>query len=78
MKKERSYFREYYWNEEEAGIPHDPKIKRKIRLANILITLSALGLVIYSYFTSQFIWGTVAGLLVLLYLHMLLFSGDNL
>ena len=27
MKKERSYFREYYWNEEEAGIPHDPKIK---------------------------------------------------
>lgn len=70
MKKERSYFREYYWNEEETGIPHDPKIKRKIRLANILITLSALGLVIYSYFTSQFIWGTVAGLLVLLYLHM--------
>lgn len=78
MKWERSYFRECDWNEEEAGTPHDPEIKRKIRLANILITLSALGLVIYSYFTFQFIWGIVAGLLVLLYLHMLLFTEDNL
>ena len=53
-------------------------MKRKIRLANILITLFVLGLVIYSYFTFQFIWGVVAGLLILLYVHMLLFSEDNL
>ena len=78
MKRERSYFRECDRNEEEAGTPHDPKIKRKIRLANILITLFVLGVVIYSYFTFQFIWGVVAGLLILLYVHMLLFSEDNL
>ena len=78
MKRERSYFRECDRNEEEAGTPHDPEIKRKIRLANILITLFVLGVVIYSYFTFQFIWGVVAGLLILLYVHMLLFSEDNL
>lgn len=78
MKRERSYFKEYYWNEEKAGTPHDPRIKKKVRLVNILITLFVLGLVIYSYFTSQFIWGVVAGLLILLYIHMLLFSENNL
>jgi hypothetical protein len=78
MKRERSYFREYYLDEEEAGTPQDPKIKRKVRLANILITLFVLALVIYSYFTFQFVSGVVAGLLILLYLHMLLFSKDNL
>jgi len=78
MRRERSYFRECDWNEEEAGTPHDPEMKRKVRLANILITLFVLGVVIYSYFTFQFIWGVVAGLLILLYVHMLLFSEDNL
>jgi len=78
MKRERSYFTECDWNEEEAGIPHDPRMKRKVRLANIAITLFVLGLVIYSYFTFQFIWGVVAGLLILFYVHMLLFSKDNL
>jgi len=78
MKRERSYFRECYLDEEEAGTPQDPKIKRKVRLVNILITLFVLGLVVYSYFTFQFISGVVAGLLVLLYIHMLLFSEDNL
>ncbi len=78
MKKERSYFAEYRLDEEEAGTTHDPEMKRKVRLANILITLFALGLVIYSYFSLRFIWGIVAGLLVLLYLHMLLFTEDNL
>ena len=78
MKQERSYFREYYKNEEEAGTPHDPEIKRKVRLANVFITLFVLGLVAYSYFASQFILGVVAGLLILLYLHMLLFSEENL
>ncbi len=78
MKRERSYFRECDRNEEEAGTSHDPQIKRKIRLANILITLFVLGVVIYSYFSFQFIWGVVAGLLILLYVHMLLFSEDNL
>lgn len=78
MKRERRYFRECDQNEDEAGIPHDPKIKRRIRIANILLTIFVLGLVINSYFTSQFIWDIVAGLLILLYIHMLLFSGDNL
>ncbi len=78
LKRERSYFRESDRNEEEAGTPHDPEIKRKIRLADFLITLFVLGVVIYSYFTFQFIWGVVAGLLILLYVHMLLFSKDNL
>jgi VIT1/CCC1 family predicted Fe2+/Mn2+ transporter len=53
-------------------------MKRRVWVANMLITLFVLGLVIYSYFTFQFIWGVVAGLLVLLYVHMLLFSGENL
>lgn len=78
MKRERSYFRECYLDEEEAGTPHDPGIKKRVRLANVAITLFVLGLVIYSYFTLQFIWGIVAGLLILLYVHMLLFSKDNL
>ncbi len=78
MKQERRYFVEYDLNEDEAGTPHDPEMKRKVRLANILITLFALGLVVYSYFTLQFIWGIVAGLMILLYIHMLLFSKDNL
>ena len=78
MKRERRYFSECDQNEEEAGTPHDPKMKRRIWIANMLITLFVLGLVIYSYFTFQFIWGVVAGLLILLYVHMLLFSGDNL
>lgn len=78
LKRERSYFRESDRNEEEAGTPHDPEIKRKIRLADFLITLFVLGVVIYSYFTFQFIWGVVVGLLILLYVHMLLFSKDNL
>lgn len=78
MRRERRYFSESDQNEEEAGTPHDPKMKRRVWIANMLITLFVLGLVIYSYFTLQFIWGVVAGLLVLLYIHMLLFSGENL
>ncbi len=78
MRRERRYFSESDQNEEEAGTPHDPKMKRRVWIANMLITLFVLGLVIYSYFTFQFIWGVVAGLLVLLYVHMLLFSGENL
>jgi hypothetical protein len=78
MKKERRYFRECYLNEEQAGIPHDSNIKKRIWIANMLITLFALGLIIYSYFSYQFIWGVVSGLLILLYIHMLLFSGEKL
>ena len=78
MRRERRYFSESDQNEEEAGTPHDPKMKRRVWIANMLITLFVLGLVIYSYFTLQFIWGVVAGLLILLYVHMLLFSGENL
>ena len=78
MKQERRYFVECDLNEDEAGTPHDPEMKRKIRLANLLITLFVLMLVVYSYFTLQFIWGIVAGLMILLYIHMLLFSQKNL
>ncbi len=78
MKKEKSYFTAYDLDEEEAGTPSDPEIKRKIRLANIAITLFVLMLIIYSYFAFQFIFGIVAGLLILLYVHMLLFTKDNL
>ena len=78
MARERRYFREWDQNEDEAGIPHDQKMKRRIRVVNMLLTIFVLGLVIYSYFTSQFIWGITAGLLILLYMHMLLFSRDNL
>ena len=78
MRQESRYFRECDLNEDEAGTPHDPRMKRKVRLANIMLTLFVLGVVIYSYFTYQFIWGIVAGLMILLYMHMLLFSGDNL
>ncbi|MFY9201062.1 MAG: hypothetical protein ACOX7X_08685 [Methanosarcina flavescens] len=78
LKWERSYFTECYLDEEETGTLHDPRMRRKVRLANIAITLFALGLVIYSYFTFQFIWGVAAGLLALLYMHMLLFSEKNL
>lgn len=78
MKRERDYFREYYLDEEEAGTLQDPEIKRKVRLVNILITLFVLVLVIYSYFTFQFVSGVIASLLILLYIHMLLFSKDNL
>jgi hypothetical protein len=78
MKRERRYFRECDQNEDEAGIPHDPKLKRRIWAANTLLTIFVLALVINSYFTSQFMWGIVAGSLILLYIHMLLFSGDNL
>ncbi|TFH03595.1 MAG: hypothetical protein E4H06_04240 [Methanosarcina sp.] len=78
MQQEQRYFIESDLNEEEAGTPHDPRMKRKVRLANVLITLFVLGLVVYSYFTLQFIWGIVVGLMVLLYVHMLLFSEKNL
>ncbi len=78
MRQERRYFLECDLNEDEAGTPHDPQMKRKVRLANIMLTLFVLGLVIYSYFTYQLIWGIVGGLMILLYMHMLLFSGDNL
>lgn len=78
MKRERSYFRERSLDEKEAGTPQDPQMRKKVRLANILITLFVLGLIIYSYFTFQFLSGVVAGLLILLYVHMLLFSKDNL
>jgi len=78
MKREKSYFRECSLDEKEAGTPLDPQIKRKVRLANILITLFVLGLIIYSYFTLQFLSGIVTGLLILLYIHMLLFSKENL
>jgi len=78
MKQERRYFRECDLNEDEAGIPHDPGMKRRVRLANVLIALFVVGLGIYSYYTMQFIWGLVAGLMFLLYVHMLLFSGKNL
>ncbi len=78
MKQERSYFRECDLNEEAAGTPHDPRVKRKVRLVNVLVTLFVLGIVVYSYFTLQFIWGIVVGLMILLYVHMLLFSEKNL
>ncbi|AKB17976.1 MULTISPECIES: hypothetical protein [unclassified Methanosarcina] len=78
MKQEHRYFVECDLNEEEAGTPHDPTMKRKVRLANILLTLFALGIVVYAYFTLQFIWGIVVGLMILLYVHMLLFSEKNL
>ena len=78
MRRERNYLKECDRNEEEAGTSHDPEMKRRVRIANMLITLFVLGLIIYSYFTFQFIWGVVAGLLILLYVHMLLFSEDNL
>jgi hypothetical protein len=78
MQQEHHYFRECDLNEDEAGTPHDPRIKKKIRLANVLIILFAIGLVIYSYFILQFIWGVVVGLMILLYVHMLLFSEKNL
>ncbi len=78
MKRERNYFRECYLDEKEAGTPQDPQIKRRVRLVNIIITLFVLGLVVYSYFTFQFILGVVAGLFILLYVHMMLFLGDNL
>lgn len=78
VQQERRYFRECNLNENEAGTPHDPRTKKRIRLANILITIFVLGLVVYSYFTLQFIWGVVVGLMILLYIHMLLFSDRNL
>lgn len=78
VQQERRYFRECDLNEDEAGTPPDSGTKRRIRLVNILITLFVLGLVVYAYFTYQFIWGIVVGLMILLYLHMLLFSNKNL
>lgn len=78
LKRERYYFKEYYLDEEEAGTTHDPQANKRIWIVNILITLFVLGLIIYSYFTFKFIWGIVAGLLILLYVHMLLFSRDSL
>lgn len=78
MQQEQRYFIETDLNEEEAGTPHDPRMKQKVRLANLLLTLFVLGLVAYSYFTLQFIWGIVTGLMILLYIHMLLFSQKNL
>lgn len=78
MQQEQNYFRECSLNEDEAGTPHDPSVRQKIRLANILIFIFALGLVIYSYFILQFIWGVVVGLMILLYIHMLLFSKKSL
>ncbi len=78
MKRERSYFRECQLDEKEAGTPLDPQMRKRVWLANILITLFVLVLVVYSYFTFQFISGIVAGLLVLFYVHMLLFSKENL
>lgn len=78
MRQEQNYFREYNLNEDEAGTPHDPGIRQKIRLANILVIIFALGLAIYSYFILQLIWGIVVGLMILLYVHMLLFSAKNL
>ncbi|AKB50453.1 hypothetical protein MSBRW_1200 [Methanosarcina barkeri str. Wiesmoor] len=78
MKRERSYFSECSLDEKEAGTPLDPQMRKKVRLANFLITLFVLGLVVYSYFTLQFISGVVVGLLILLYIHMLLFSKDDL
>lgn len=78
MQQEQNYFAECNLNEDEAGTPHDPKMRQKIRLANILIFIFALGLVIYSYFILQLIWGVVVGLMILLYAHMLLFFKKSL
>lgn len=78
MQQEKNYFRECSLNEDEAGTPHDPAVRQKIRLANILIFIFALGLVIHSYYISQLIWGIVVGLMILLYVHMLLFSKKSL
>ncbi|MCC4766608.1 hypothetical protein FXW07_08285 [Methanosarcina sp. DH1] len=78
MKREKSYFRERSLDEKKTGTPQDPQMRKKVRLANILVTLFVLGLIIYSYFTFQFLSGVVAGLLILLYVHMLLFSKDSL
>ena len=76
-KQEAFYFREREIDEEELGTPLDPELKRKRRLANIVITFFALAVVLFSYFTFQFRWGIIAGLMILLYLHMLLFSGER-
>lgn len=78
MQQEKRYFRECDLNEDEAGIPHDPGMKRRVRLANVFLALFVLVLGVYSYLTFQFVWGLVVGLMVLLYVHMLLFSGKNL
>lgn len=78
MRQEQNYFRECNLNEDEAGIPHDPGMRKKIRLVNALVIIFALGLVFYSYYISQLIWGIVVGLMILLYVHMLLFFGKNL
>lgn len=78
MQQEQNYFRECSLNEDEAGIPHDPGMRWKIRLVNALVIIFALGLVVYSYYISQLIWGIVVGLMILLYVHMLLFFGKNL
>ncbi|KKH94713.1 hypothetical protein EO95_18710 [Methanosarcina sp. 1.H.T.1A.1] len=78
MQQEQRYFIESDLNEEKAGTPHDPRMKRKVRLVNVLITLFVLGIIVYSYFSLQFIWGIVVGLMILLYVHMLLFSEKNL
>lgn len=78
MQQEQKYFRECNLNEDEAGIPHDPGMRQKIRLVNVLVIIFALGLVVYSYYISQLLWGIVVGLMILLYVHMLLFFGKNL
>ncbi|WP_440947688.1 hypothetical protein ACSAZL_05395 [Methanosarcina sp. T3] len=78
MQQERRYFRECALNEEEAGTSHDPGMNRRVRLANVLLTLFVLGIIVYSYFSFQFIWGLVVGLMILLYIHMLLYSEKNL
>lgn len=76
-KQESFYFQEREKDEVKAGTSLDPGLKRKRRLANIVITFFALAVVLFSYFTFQFRWGIIAGLMILLYLHMLLFSGER-
>lgn len=78
MQQEQNYFRECNLNEDEAGISHDPGMRKKIRLVNALVIIFALGLIVYSYYISQLLWGIVVGLMILLYVHMLLFFGKNL
>lgn len=78
MQQERRYFIEFDLNEEEAGTPHDPEMKRKVRIANVLLTLFVILIIVHSYFSLRFIWGVVVGLMILLYVHMLLYSEKNL
>ncbi|MDD2439566.1 MAG: hypothetical protein PHD41_05050 [Methanosarcinaceae archaeon] len=77
LRQESFYFREREKNGARAGTYLGSELKRKRRLANIAITLFVLLLLLFSYYTFQLRWGIIAGLMILLYLHMFLFSGER-